>query len=129
MTDYKKIKQWCSENDYLLIDLRKERIPTQAIITIAERATGIDDIFKKTRKQEYSFARHLATAYLDKHLSAGIISELFGFNHTVPSYVRNQDFMNCDVKFYKHWQQKAILYFREKIDEIEKNLQTNDIQI
>lgn len=118
------IKQWCKENNYALINTRNANTSIEPVFKIAEDATGIDDIYKKTQKPEYSFARFLAINFLLKYYAVGVLADMFGIHHSIGHYA-SRNVAEDDLKYYKPWQQNAITYFREKTEPITKAL-TNE---
>lgn len=115
-----ELKELCKSHGFIAIDLSKKNMSADEVFKLAIESTEVDDIFKYNQKHEYSFARYLAIAYLDKHYSTGVIAEKVGLHHSIISYARNLDLLKCDVKYLKPWQQSATLYFRDKIEQYEK---------
>ena len=113
------VENWCKENKYVLIDLNIQTIPASVVIEIAESSTGIDDIRLKTQRPQYSFARQLVASYLDDHLANNKIAELINVKYDVTCYIRNLNILTTDLKYFKPWQRDAIIYFKDKINEIE----------
>ena len=115
-----ELKELCKSHGFIAIDLSKKNMNADEVFKLAIESTEVDDIFKYNQKHEYSFARYLAIAYLDKHYSTGVIAEKMGLHHSIISYARNLDLLQCDTRYFKPWQQSAIHYFRDKIKQFEK---------
>lgn len=117
-----EIEDWCKINNYEIIDMSRDHLLYEDVIKIAIKATNIDRIFKENQQHEHSLARFLAMSYLDAYYPTGTLANKFGVNYTVVSHARNMELMSCDIKYYKKWQQTAILYFRERITYLHNEL-------
>ena len=115
------VEKWCEENNHLLINLNKKQIPAKSIILLAEVATNIDNIRNRTRQGHYAFARNIAVNYLYKKIPNNIIAQKLNIGHDVVNYYMNKDVLNEDAKYLTGWQREAVVYFKDKIKEIESS--------
>lgn len=109
-----EIQRWCDENNYALVEKRKNPLTFEEVAEVAEKVIGIDDgtITEKHRKSELSFSRFLAVTYLYNYYAPRLISKAFNFHHSIVSYAINQRlFDESGFKFLKPWQQEATKEF------------------
>ncbi|MBC7088689.1 MAG: hypothetical protein H5T96_09545 [Tissierellales bacterium] len=100
---------------------RKE-VPAEIVIKIAEDSTEIDDIKKRTRKQEYYFARAMAANYLIRWHNFSKVGEMLNVGHDIIHYYMGQDVLKTDPKYLKLWQRHSVNYFKTEIEKMESSL-------
>jgi len=116
------VEQWCKENNHIVVDISKRRIPVDVVMRIAEASTDIDDITRRTQRPQYYFARALATSYLYKKIANNVISDMLGVGHDMVIYYKNQNLLELDLKYLKEWQRDSVTFFKARIEEIELSL-------
>ena len=116
------VAQWCNDNGFALIDIKRKEIDTDTVKQIAKEAVDINcDIHPLSRNTELVFARYLAVSYLINHFAVEVVRRKMGFkNHSTVIHAR--EVMNTELKYFQSWQQKAIIHFNEKITEMENAL-------
>ena len=116
------IKDWCKQNGFALIDIKRKDIDPETVKEIAKSAVNIHcDIHPHNRRAELVFPRHMATAYLCKYFAVGVVRRMMG-HKTHATIVHSREVMNTELKYFNAWQQKAIIHFNEKITEMENAL-------
>lgn len=115
-----EVEKWCEENNYIVVDLNKKEIPVEIVVKIAEKAVGVEDLRKKTHGHKYTFGRYLAIDYLFNKMPTELIAISIGLERTMVYHAKKQKLMTTELKYFKGWQRQAIVFFRDKIGEVEK---------
>lgn len=119
MISKKQVETWCEYNNYLLVNLKDNKIPIEKVKKIAEKAVNIYSISNDRHTHRDTFARDLALSYLkDKFPKREILSE-FGINDGILRYATSK------IKkgnFRYPWNEKAVEFFKEKVEQAEVSL-------
>jgi hypothetical protein len=116
-----EVEEWCKINHHIIIDLTVKKIPEQDVLKIAEGILEIDNISKRTREEEYVFARAIATNYLLDYIPKKKIAKLLKVDKASLYNYKNVNFFRDD-RYLLGWQKFAIDKFKDKIKEIEEKL-------
>jgi len=114
-----EVEKWCEESNYLLVDLSKKKIPVEIVLRIAQEAVEVKNIQEKTHGHKHSFGRYLTMEYLFNKMNTASIAPLVGLERSMVYHAKKQQLLNTDLKFFKGWQRNAIVFFKDKIQEIE----------
>jgi chromosomal replication initiation ATPase DnaA len=134
--DLDTIREEAAKHGCVVVSVRNTSISPTEVIRIACFATGIqvEDFFKRSRKQEIVFARYLAFyAFIRDNVMRQIdIDRRYGWNHSNIHYAEDllrgvyEDEKN--IKYFKEWQQFAILDFNAAYEEYKKTLKNDRVQ-
>jgi len=116
-----EVEKWCEESNYLLVDLSKKKIPVEIVLRIAQEAVEVKNIREKTHGHKHSFGRYLAMDYLFDKMNNNEVAPSVGLERSMVYHAKKQQLLNTDLKFFKGWQRNAIVFFKDKIQEIESS--------
>lgn len=118
----KEVEKWCKNNGYILISL-KDKITIPKVKTIAEKSVNVASLNHKKLKHRNVFARHLAVEYLkDKYPRKKIAIGLDIKDSDVYNSERKIKSISIEPDFKKQWRNEAVIFFKNKIEEIESSL-------